>query len=53
MDASGWRLKVQDGRQTWHYTQDPQWPQTFCDQYWLGIHQVNQVDLGQDCFPAP
>jgi len=36
-----WRLKVDDGRQTWHFLETPeqlkQWPQSDIDKYWLGI----------------
>lgn len=36
-----WRLKVDRGRQTWHYLETQQerdeWPQTVIDRYWLGI----------------
>ncbi|KAG9296972.1 hypothetical protein G9A89_001810 [Geosiphon pyriformis] len=40
-DLTRWRLKVQNGRQTWHYLEDENelkdWPQTTYDKYWLGL----------------
>jgi len=43
-DLSRWRLKVDHGRQTWHYLPDEksikEWPQTDYDKYWLGILKV-------------
>jgi lanosterol synthase len=38
-DFDRWRLKVENGRQTWHYLEPEEalaWPQTSCDKYWLG-----------------
>ncbi|ORX92056.1 terpene synthase, partial [Basidiobolus meristosporus CBS 931.73] len=36
-----WRLRVERGRQVWHYLQSEceteQWPQTDSDRYWLGL----------------
>lgn len=43
-DLERWRLKVDDGRQTWHYlhndNQLKDWPQTDADRYWLGLSRV-------------
>lgn len=40
-DHSRWRLKVKDGRQTWHYLRTDAelaaWPQTNVERYWLGM----------------
>ncbi|KAJ3278625.1 Lanosterol synthase (Oxidosqualene--lanosterol cyclase), partial [Borealophlyctis nickersoniae] len=41
-DLTRWRLKVEDGRQTWHYLSEAEaksgkWPQTMVDKYWLGL----------------
>lgn len=40
-DLAGWRLKVEDGRQTWEYLESEkkrqEHPQTFGDKYWLGV----------------
>lgn len=40
-DYANWRLKVEHGRQVWHYLEDPAsqqaWPQSNIDKYWLGI----------------
>jgi len=40
-DLENWRLKVDEGRQTWHYlTTDEErktWPQTIWDRYSLGL----------------
>ncbi|KAI8812728.1 terpenoid cyclases/protein prenyltransferase alpha-alpha toroid [Cladochytrium replicatum] len=46
-DLKRWRMKVEDGRQTWHYltndTDLKNWPQTAADQYWLGIYNEAPV----------
>lgn len=43
-DLENWRLKVDEGRQTWHYlTTDEErkaWPQTTWDRYSLGLRIV-------------
>ncbi|CAG8494178.1 46_t:CDS:10 [Scutellospora calospora] len=39
-DLSRWRLKVDHGRQTWHYLDDDEiknWPQSAIDKYWIGL----------------
>ncbi|KAI7879668.1 terpene synthase [Lichtheimia hyalospora FSU 10163] len=40
-DLSRWRLRVEEGAQTWHYLETDQecreWPQTFWDKYHLGL----------------
>lgn len=40
-NPANWRLKVEHGRQTWHYLKAKKdvdaWPQTAADKYWLGI----------------
>ncbi|KAJ2964488.1 hypothetical protein NQZ79_g634 [Umbelopsis isabellina] len=40
-DLARWRLKVEQGAQTWHYLQSDeelkQWPQTRWDKYFLGL----------------
>lgn len=44
-DLSRWRLRVEEGAQTWHYLETDQecrdWPQTFWDKYHLGLPTVN------------
>jgi lanosterol synthase len=44
-DLSRWRLKVDHGRQTWHYLEsddeDKNWPQSLIDKYWLGLPFVS------------
>jgi hypothetical protein len=43
-DLTRWRLKVDQGRQTWHYLSPEEvkdWPQTNYDKYWLGILKVS------------
>ncbi|CAI2178279.1 19794_t:CDS:10 [Funneliformis geosporum] len=39
-DLSRWRLKIDHGRQTWHYLEIEEaknWPQSIIEKYWLGI----------------
>ncbi|KAF9203447.1 Lanosterol synthase (Oxidosqualene--lanosterol cyclase), partial [Podila verticillata] len=39
-DRTHWRLRVDDGRQTWHYLSEEEHkadPQTNTDKYWLGL----------------
>ncbi|GBB94033.1 hypothetical protein RclHR1_02280006 [Rhizophagus clarus] len=39
-DLSRWRLKVDHGRQTWHYLESDEvenWPQSIIEKYWLGL----------------
>lgn len=43
-DPSRWRLRVKEGRQTWHYVDEndlQKWPATTCDKYWLGTLRVH------------
>jgi lanosterol synthase len=46
-DLLHWRLKVDQGRQTWHYLETEkernEWPQSVIDKYWLGILKDNTV----------
>ncbi|KAJ3225057.1 Lanosterol synthase (Oxidosqualene--lanosterol cyclase) [Clydaea vesicula] len=55
-DLHKWRLKVEDGRQTWHYLQsieeEKNWPQTECDKYWLGILKDDTSLKKNDCLTA-
>ncbi|CAG8734254.1 14954_t:CDS:2, partial [Racocetra fulgida] len=40
-DLNRWRLKVEDGRQTWHYLDEDEaknWPQSVIEKYWIGLH---------------
>jgi len=42
-DYSLWRLKVEHGRQTWHYItpqEAEQWPQSVPEKYHLGLETV-------------
>lgn len=43
-DLSRWRLRVEEGAQTWHYLETDEecreWPQTFWDKYHLGLPTV-------------
>jgi hypothetical protein len=42
-DYSLWRLKVEHGRQTWHYItpeEAKEWPQTIPEKYHLGLNTV-------------
>ncbi|KAI8921367.1 terpenoid cyclases/protein prenyltransferase alpha-alpha toroid [Powellomyces hirtus] len=39
-DLTRWRLRAEDGRQTWHYLNEAEaekWPQTAVDKYWLDL----------------
>ena len=40
-----WRLKVDHGRQTWHYLESDEevknWPQSIIEKYWLGLPFVS------------
>lgn len=40
-DLSNWRLRVEEGAQTWHYLNTDEerkaWPQTVWDKYHLGL----------------
>ncbi|RIB00665.1 lanosterol synthase [Gigaspora rosea] len=40
-DLNRWRLKVEHGRQTWHYLENDDeiknWPQSIVDKYWIGL----------------
>ncbi|KAI8851919.1 putative lanosterol synthase [Chytridium lagenaria] len=53
-DPLRWRMKVEEGRQTWHYfdnPEDPQlkaWPITDADRYWQGLQLENPP-----VFPQP
>jgi hypothetical protein len=43
-DFTLWRLKVEHGRQTWHYItpeESKQWPQTIPEKYHLGLETVS------------
>lgn len=42
LDATRWRLKTDDGRQTWHFVKDNESAekQSSIDKYWLGILEV-------------
>lgn len=44
-DLSRWRLKVDHGKQTWHYLESDDevkdWPQSLIDKYWLGLPFVS------------
>jgi hypothetical protein len=45
-DYSLWRLKVEHGRQTWHYltpSEAESWPQTIPDKYLLGLDTVQPI----------
>lgn len=43
-DYSRWRLRDDDGRQTWHYLESDEenekWPQSVADKYFLGLPTV-------------
>jgi len=42
-DRTRWRLRVDDGRQTWHYLSEEEHkanPQTDIEKYWLGLKLV-------------
>ena len=45
-DLSRWRLRVEEGAQTWHYLESDEecraWPQTFWDKYHLGLPTVKK-----------
>ncbi|KAI7848264.1 terpenoid cyclases/protein prenyltransferase alpha-alpha toroid [Circinella umbellata] len=47
-DLSRWRLRVEEGAQTWHYLESDEecraWPQTFWDKYHLGL-PTNAIEL--------
>ncbi|CAG8585893.1 8183_t:CDS:10 [Ambispora gerdemannii] len=56
-DPLRWRLKVEHGRQTWHYLENDEelrkWPQSICDKYWLGIPFPNkQLDTPKTALEA-
>jgi lanosterol synthase len=40
-DPTKWRMKDDDGRQTWHYVADDEaakeWPQTYADKWYMGL----------------
>jgi lanosterol synthase len=44
-DRSRWRMRNEDGVQTWHYLEDDEaakdWPQTYPDKYYLGLPLVS------------
>jgi hypothetical protein len=45
-DPSLWRLKVEHGRQTWHYlspSQVEEWPQSIPDKHHLGLDTVHSL----------
>lgn len=46
-DHTRWRLKDDDGRQTWHYLESDEelkaWPQSAADKYFLGMDTVRYV----------
>ena len=48
-DYTRWRLKTEDGRQTWHYLDSDEhlaaWPQTTYDKYHLGMDTVRLLLL--------
>lgn len=53
-DLENWRLKVEEGAQTWHYMETDEekkaWPQTLWDRYHLGLplvkkRKVNEINL--------
>ena len=49
-DYSRWRMKSDDGNQTWHYLHTDEelkaWPQTVADKYLLGLETVcNSIEL--------
>jgi lanosterol synthase len=43
-NLDNWRLKVEEGAQTWHYLNTDEeraaWPQTLWDRYYLGLALV-------------
>jgi lanosterol synthase len=47
-ELKNWRLRVENGRQTWHYIENEleqkNWPQTFVDKYWLNIREKEVLD---------
>ncbi|KAL4868710.1 hypothetical protein BDV12DRAFT_209020 [Aspergillus spectabilis] len=51
IDRSRWRLRNDNGRQTWHYLEDDdaarRWPQSLADKYYLGL------PLNQPILPKP
>ncbi|CAG8841567.1 33765_t:CDS:1, partial [Racocetra persica] len=40
-DLNRWRLKIEHGRETWHYLDDDDevknWPQSVVEKYWTGL----------------
>ena len=52
-DPNLWRLKVEHGRQTWHYITPQQaetWPQTIPEKYHLGMETVTFPQLHNSPF---
>ena len=48
-DYTRWRLKTEDGRQTWHYLSEEEavsWPQTIADKHHLGLPTVCHLSPG-------
>lgn len=47
-ELKNWRLKADNGRQTWHYIENEleqkKWPQTFVDKYWLNIREKTALE---------
>lgn len=58
-DHTRWRLRNDDGRQTWHYLESDEelkaWPMTAADKYFLGMDTVSfgngAVDITSKAFP--
>ena len=48
-DHTRWRLRDDDGRQTWHYLESDeelkQWPMTAADKYFLGMDTVSTESI--------
>lgn len=51
-DHTRWRLKNDDGRQTWHYLESDEelkaWPMTAADKYFLGQDTVSILEIRID-----
>ena len=55
-DPERWRLKDNNGRQTWHYLETAEeaanWPQTLADRHHLGLPLVSSTPLRHSFRPA-
>jgi lanosterol synthase len=55
-DYSRWRMRDDEGRQTWHYLEDDEavkkWPQTSADKYFLGLPLVSVLVHLLCCIPS-